>query len=197
MSEETTDLDERLAAALERVGEALRVQLWDAAKRHGLTPTQLQVLLRLNADPPELRRVGALAARLDVTHPTASDALAALRRKGLVERVHEGHRSPLRLTERGRAMADGLEGWQLRTCDGLARLPAEDKEATLRLLFELIAGFQREGTITIARMCATCRHFRPRQHPGERRAHHCALLDLPLAEAELRLDCPEHELAAA
>ena len=41
------DVDSKLVAALERIGQALRVQTWDKAKRHGLSPTQLQLLLRL------------------------------------------------------------------------------------------------------------------------------------------------------
>jgi hypothetical protein len=58
----------------------------------------------------------------------------------------------------------------------------------------LIAALQNVGIITLARMCRTCRFFRPDHHPGGA-PHHCALLDKPLAERELRLDCPEHEAA--
>lgn len=101
------DVDSKLAAALERVGQAMRVQMWDKAKQHGLSPTQLQVLLRLASDPPARRRVGVLAAELDVTHPTVSDAVSVLRRKGLVERPP--HRTAsLELSGRGRALADVL-----------------------------------------------------------------------------------------
>jgi hypothetical protein len=32
------DVDAKLVAALERVGQALRVQMWDKAKQHGLSP---------------------------------------------------------------------------------------------------------------------------------------------------------------
>lgn len=187
------ELDERIAAALERVGQALRVQMWDAAKGSGLTPTQLQVLLRLAVDRPQQRRVGALAERLDVTHPTVSDALAALRRKGLVVRETPGRRASLALTPRGRALAAEVADWHARTREQLASLGGGDKRATLRVLLELITGLQRTGAITIARMCATCRHFERERHAGEARPHHCALLDMPLADAELRLDCPEHE----
>ncbi|MBN8870996.1 MAG: winged helix-turn-helix transcriptional regulator [Solirubrobacterales bacterium] len=189
------DLDRRIADALERVGQALRVQLWDAAKEQSLTPTQLQVLLRLATDPPRLRRVGALAEQLDVTHPTISDAVGALRRKGLVDRETESRRSPLILTIEGREVAGALAGWQDRTIDQLSELPSEDKEVTLRTLLSLIAGLQREGAITVARMCSTCRFFERDAHPGET-PHHCGLLDIPLADADLRVDCPEHQPAA-
>lgn len=196
MSESGSTTDAWLAAGLERLSEALRVQLWDAAKQLGLTPTQVQILIRLAADPPEWRRVGALARRLDVTHPTISDGVATLIRKGLVEREADGRRAPLALTSRGRSVAVTAGGWSAPLRERLARLDPDDKEAALRLVFDLIAGLQEDGVITVTRMCATCRFFRPEAHPAESRPHHCALLDIPLADDELRLDCPEHQPAA-
>lgn len=189
------DVDAKLVAALERAGQAMRVQMWDKAKEHGLSPTQLQVLLRLATDPPARRRVGVMAAELDVTHPTVSDAVAVLRRKGLIERGDR--RTPLTLSPRGHALAVGLADWHERTRRLLSEFPAADKQATLRFLLDLIAGLQRSGAITVARMCVTCRFFRPGAHPGETRPHHCALVDVPLADGELRVDCAEHEPRAA
>jgi DNA-binding MarR family transcriptional regulator len=190
------DLDAKVVAALERAGQALRVQMWDAARRHGLSPTQLQVLLRLACDPPARRRIGLLAAELDVTHPTVSDAVAALRRKGLVER-EPSRRAPLRLSAGGRTAADELAGWDRPTREHLAALPGADKAGMLQLLLDLIAGLQRSGTITVARMCVTCRHFRRDAHADPARPHHCALVDMPLGAGELRVDCAEHEPRAA
>jgi DNA-binding MarR family transcriptional regulator len=191
------DIDAKLVAALERVGQALRVQMWDAAKQHGLSPTQLQVLLRLSTDPPARRRIGVLAGELDITHPTVSDAVAVLRRKGLVDRDPASRRATLSLSTRGRALADRLAGWDERTRGQLAHLPVADKDAMLRLLLDLIAGLQRTGAITVARMCVTCRFFRRDAHPGTIRPHHCALVDAPMGASELRIDCAEHEPRAA
>ncbi|MFP3559593.1 MarR family transcriptional regulator, partial [Paraburkholderia sp. SIMBA_049] len=42
------------------------------------------------------------------------------------------------------------------------------------------------------RMCVTCVHFEPGKNPKKTR-HHCELLDLSMADADLRLDCPVHE----
>lgn len=186
------DVDSKLAAALERVGQAMRVQMWDKAKQHGLSPTQLQVLLRLANDPAARQRVGVLAAELDVTHPTVSDAVAVLRRKGLIE--HQPSRTAsLGLSDRGRALAADLADWHQRTREQLAGFPVADKQAMLRLLLDLIAGLQRSGAITVARMCVTCRFFRRDEHPDAPRPHHCALVDMPMADGELRVDCAEHE----
>jgi DNA-binding MarR family transcriptional regulator len=192
-----TDVDAKLVAALERVGQALRVQMWDAAKQHGLSPTQLQVLLRLATDPPARRRIGVLAGELDVTHPTVSDAVAVLRRKGLVDRDGGGRKAVLSLSAHGQVVAAALVDWHERTRRQLAQLPAGDKHATLQLLLDLIAGLQRSGAITVARMCVTCRFFRRDAHPDSPRPHHCALLDAPMGSGELRIDCAEHEPRAA
>ncbi len=187
------DLDARLVAALERVGQALRVQMWDKAKRHGLSPTQMQVLLRLAADPPARRRIGVLAGELDVTHPTVSDAVAALRHKGLVDRAGPSRNAVLELSDSGRALADELADWNRRTRQQLAGVSAGDKQTVLQALLDLIAGLQRSGAITIARMCVTCHFFRRDAHPGTDRPHHCALMDVPIGVGELRVDCAEHE----
>jgi DNA-binding MarR family transcriptional regulator len=191
------DVDAKLAAALERVGQALRVQMWDKAKQHGLSPTQLQVLLRLASDPPVRRRIGVLARELDVTHPTVSDAVAVLRRKGLVERDPGSRKAALNLSTRGRAVAAGLADWDQRTREQLAGLAVHDRHAALRLLLDLIAGLQRSGAITVARMCVTCRFYRRDAHPDSARPHHCALVDAPMGGGELRIDCAEHEPQAA
>jgi DNA-binding MarR family transcriptional regulator len=191
------DVDLKLVAALERVGQALRVQVWDKAKQHGLSPIQLQLLLRLATDPPRRRRIGVLAAELDVTHPTVSDAIAALRRKELVDRDAPSRRASLSLSARGRLVADDLADWDQRTREQLADVPAADKQAMLRLLLDLIAGLQRSGAITIARMCVTCRFFRRDAHPDSAQPHHCALVDVPMGASDLRVDCAEHESNAA
>jgi DNA-binding MarR family transcriptional regulator len=191
------DIDAKLVAALERIGQALRVQMWDTAKQHGLSPTQLHVLLRLATDPPARRRIGVLARELDVTHPTVSDAVAVLRRKGLVDRDPASRNAGLSLSARGRAVADALADWDERTRAQLAELPSADKHATLRLLLDLIAGLQRSGAITVARMCVTCRYFRRDAHPDSSRPHHCSLVDAPMGTGDLRVDCAEHEPRAA
>jgi DNA-binding MarR family transcriptional regulator len=194
------DLDTKLVAALERIGQALRVELRELAAEEGLTPTQAQILLRLGAESPPRRRVGALAQALDVRQPTISDAVAALERKGLVERGRDradARAASLRLTARGRAVGDRLAAWDERSRAELLRLPRKAREESLGLLLDLIAGLQRAGVVGVARTCPTCRFFRFGAHPHPVRPHHCALLDVPLGAGDLRLDCPEHEQRAA
>jgi DNA-binding MarR family transcriptional regulator len=194
------DLDTKLVAALERVGQALRVELRARAARHGLTPTQAQIVLRLGSEHPARRRVGALAAALDVRQPTISDAVSALKRKGLVERrstAADARAATLRLTPRGFAVADGLGDWDERARAELRRLPEQARRKSLSLLLDLIAGFQQAGVVGVARTCPICRFFRFEERPGTAKPHYCALLEVPLGEGDLRLDCPEFEETAA
>jgi hypothetical protein len=41
------------------------------------------------------------------------------------------------------------------------------------------------------------RFFQPYRHPDPDRPHHCAFVDAPFGDGELRLDCPDHDAAPA
>ena len=195
-----TDPDAKLVAALDRVGQALRVLLWDAAKAspgtRSLSPAQIQILIFLRYHPEALARVGQLAREFDLTAATVSDAVRTLTEKGLVEKAPDptdGRAIVLRLTPHGKRVVQQLADWTAPIQAHLAHLPAEDKAQTLDVLFALIARLQDTGVITVARMCQTCQHFARQAHPNAGAPHHCQLLDMPLAIRDLRLDCPEHE----
>ncbi len=188
-------VDPKLLAAIDRLGQALRVQMGQVARTHGLTSTQLSLLLRLRVDPPERRRVGALAAELDVTLPTVSDSLTTLERKGLVERApdpSDGRGVRIVLTDRGHDVAEAADAWQVQAQQILGYVSERDKERALGFLIGLLGELHRQGLVSVARMCTTCRFFREGQgRHGEQ--HRCALLDIDLGPADLRVDCPEHE----
>ncbi|MFA9271361.1 MAG: MarR family winged helix-turn-helix transcriptional regulator [Baekduiaceae bacterium] len=191
-------LDGKLGAALERVGHALRVRLSDEARARELSPIQAQLLLRLAHEPAPRRRAGVLAAELDVTPPTVSDALAALRRKGLIDDgAVEGDRRGrlLALSSAGGQVADALASWQQPVADHLAGVAPARKADTLALLVDLMGALHDAGVINVARTCPTCRFFRRDAPAGD--PHRCALLDTPLRLADLRVDCAEHEPAAS
>src|SRR5215217_6102649 len=172
------DVNKKIVASLERLSQALRVLLREEAQERGLSPIQAQFLVHLLFCDPQLRRVGRLAEEFDLTRATVSDAVGSLEKKGLIEKdpwPEDKRVATLRLT---------------------ASSP-EEKEVVMRFLMGLIASLQRAGVVTVARMCVSCRFFRPDAHPGEESPHHCALLDLPLSRSDLRVDCPEHELVAS
>jgi DNA-binding MarR family transcriptional regulator len=192
------DLDSRIVAAAERLGTALESLLRGASRADGLSPLQGRVLVLLLQRGHDAPRSGALARAFDVTPPTISDALAALAAKGLVRREpaagHDARSVASRLTPRGRAVARRLATWA-DPARALVGGSSEDRVRTLGVLMTWIAALQRGGLVSVARMCLTCRFFRREAHRGAVAPHHCALLDVPLGDETLRVDCPEHEAA--
>src|ERR1700728_4276376 len=119
-------LDAKIVGALDRVGEALGVLARRAAAAHDLSVTQMRVLARLRAGPPPEALTTELARELDVSGPTVSDTLAALRRKGLVEQVADpadGRRRVLRLTPAGHSLGTAVTRWTAPAEVVTARIP--------------------------------------------------------------------------
>jgi len=193
------DRDARIVAALERLSQAFRVMLWSEGQPRGLSPVQIRILEHLRYQGPTLRRVGELAREFDLTPATVSDAVSTLQHKGLLRKARspeDGRVWILDLTREGMALADTLSGWARAFQDGVAVLPEEEKTGTLHFLLGLIERLHREGAITEARMCLTCRFFGEGEGPDPAHPHFCHLLERPLETGDLRLDCPEHEAAA-
>ncbi|QFZ21542.1 MarR family winged helix-turn-helix transcriptional regulator [Saccharothrix syringae] len=194
----TPDLDRRLADAVERLGHGLRSLAQRTAREHGLTPLQQQAVLALARQPGIRREVSALAAEFDVTTPTMSDAVSALERKGLVGRSpgRDGRRRLLTLTAGGDEVARRLQPWDGPLLTALEGVPAADRATTLGSLLHVIAELQRQGVVSVARTCPSCRFFGANTYRDPVAPHHCHLLRIPLPLADLRVDCPEHEPAA-
>jgi DNA-binding MarR family transcriptional regulator len=193
------DVDSKIVASLERLSQVFRLLLREEAQQHGLSPIQAQFLVYLLFHDVELRRVGRLAREFNLTRATVSDAVASLEEKGLISRdpwPEDKRVVTLRLTPAGERLAAELSTWANTVKEHLGSSSPEDREVVMRFLMRLIGSLQRSGVITVARMCVTCRFFRRDEHPGRESPHHCALLDVPLAGSDLRVDCPEHELAA-
>lgn len=191
------DVDSKIVASLERLSQLFRVLLREEAQKHALSPIQAQFLVHLLFHDVELRRVGRLAEEFNLTRATVSDAVASLEKKGLVNRdpwPEDKRVVTLRLTPAGKKLAIELSTWANAIKEHLGS-SSEEKEDVMRFLMRLIASLQRSGVISVSRMCITCRFFRQDEHPGSQSPHHCALLDVPLAGSDLRVDCPEHELA--
>jgi DNA-binding MarR family transcriptional regulator len=181
------DVDSKIVAAQERVAQAFRVLRWRAAKEHGLSPLQLELLVFLLHHDRARSRVSRLAEELDVTKPTVSDALAALESKGLIGKrpsVEDGRSVFVALTRKGRSLSRRLEGWADEGRAALSSLPHSDRLTVQRFLMRWIEELQMAGLVTVARMCVTCRFYQDDR---------CVLLETPLPPEALRVDCPVHE----
>lgn len=194
-------LDSKIVAALDRVGDALSVLARRAAGAHDLSPTQLRVLVRLHLGPPPEALAGELAREFDVADPTVSDAIAALRRKGLVSRSADPadrRRHVLLLTESGRQVARAVARWTAPAEVASSRLERADAEALLSTLLDLLAGLHAAGLLSVARTCTTCAHFERVRVAGQRAAaYRCAYYDYRMSPSDLRVDCAEHRRAAS
>lgn len=194
------EVDSKIAAALERMSQAFRVLLWEKTKTHQLSPIQVQFLVYLLYHPASQSTISHLAKEYTLTPATVSDAITTLEEKKLVarERSTEDRRVAfVALTSTGKKMARKLASWAEVIREAIADFPAADKTIVMKFLMRLLAALQQAGVITIARMCLTCKFFQPEAHPHARAPHHCGLLNKPLADVELRLDCPEHQTLAS
>lgn len=188
-----------LATGLAKIGLVLRHQAWQAAENSGLTPTQSQALASISATPEGWLSVSEIARHLAVTQPTASDAITALERKRLVVRSRSDDDARVvrvRLTAMGRSRAHESAEWPDILLSAIDELDLNEQGTFLKGLIKMIRSLQEKGKIPTARMCATCTYFRPHAHPGAQAPHHCAFVDSPLRDTDLRLDCREHEQAS-
>lgn len=181
----------KLAAAIDQLARARRIQRQETATRHGVSPLQLDLLAVLAAGEPPEPTIGLLAAELGISQPTLTEAVNALERKGHVCRDRQAgtsRRTLVRLEPSGRRLAK----LDLPLQDAAGRLDLELLAATLEGALTLIAELFEDGTIKVARTCLTC-HFHRRDAAG---GSHCDLLGVPLRRTELRVNCPEHQPAA-
>ncbi|MBW7905904.1 MAG: MarR family winged helix-turn-helix transcriptional regulator [Phycisphaerae bacterium] len=191
------DLNRRISAGLAKLALVLRHQAWSRGRPSGLTPTQGQVLALLDGQARGGLSMKRIAAELAVSQPTVSDAVAALERKGLVSRERsdaDARVVRVSLTRKGARAAARQVEWPDAVGRTLHALDATEQESLLRILVKMIHALQVDGQIPVARMCPTCNYFRPNVHASADKPHHCAFVDAPLADADLRLDCADHEM---
>ncbi len=191
----STELDRKLLAAVERLGRAWRAAHQRLATRHELSLLGVSVLETLSDG--RSRRVGDLAAELDIAQPTLSDALVPLGRRRLVHRRNDPadrRATVVTLSDAGEELAHQIATELAPLTSGGDPSATHQRAAALRVLLEEIARLQSAGVITIDHSCLTCRHYQPAKSSAPA---HCILLDTPLANHDLRVHCRDHESASA
>src|SRR3546814_6440573 len=112
----------------------LRSEGWRQAEATGLTPTQAQILAHLAARGPA--RIGVIATEIAVTQPTASDAVAALVRKGYVEKLpdpDDARAARLHPTDSGKRLASEVAVWPDALLGAVNMLDDGDDRKSTRL----------------------------------------------------------------
>jgi DNA-binding MarR family transcriptional regulator len=188
-------LEQRLITGLYKLGLALRHQAWQGAESQGLTPTQGQILAVLQLRSRDAIRLSEVAESLAVSAATASDAVGALVKKGLVTRTQatdDRRAVALRLTPEGELQAAQAAKWPDFLLTAVDELSPDEQLIFFRGLTKIIFRLQQQDRIPLARMCLTCEYFREDVYDDRARPHHCQLVNAPLGELDFRLDCPEH-----
>lgn len=188
---------EQVIHGLAKIGMALRAQAWQQGEKTDLTPTQAEILAILNSRPTGLR-LSEVASALAVSAPTASDAVATLVSKRLVRKARsadDGRALVLRLTQIGRRKAEQASHWPDFLLNAVDELNPTEQAVFHRALIKMIRTLQLRGHISVARMCVTCRYFKPHAHPEPTAPYHCDYVDAPFGEPQLRIDCADHQPA--
>jgi DNA-binding MarR family transcriptional regulator len=191
-----TSIDNRISEGLSRIAIAMRSDEWSKAEKAGLKPTQLAILEFLAGRNGA--RVKEIAAHLGVSQPTATDSIAALERKGLVAKASapdDKRATAIRITVEGTAALGSVSPIETAAMEAARSLSASEQESLLLSLVKMIRHLQEADAIPIQRMCTSCRYFRPYQHSGAAKPHHCNFVNAAFGRNELRIDCRDHETA--
>ncbi len=192
LDQQNLKVESRIVVALERISEAFRVLLWNESKENALSPIQIQILIFIHFHAFEQCKVGYLANEFNMTKATVSDSVKVLISKDLLQKQPDPNDTrsfTLSLTEHGQTVAKKASLFAFPIEQPIERLTPVQKTVMLNGLLNLIHDLNKTGIITVQRMCFTCANY-----TCDHGLHFCKLLNAPLAESEIRLDCPEHEL---
>lgn len=192
LTEQNQKIESRIVVALERISEAFRVLLWNESKENSLSPIQIQILIFVSFHSLEKCKVGYLADEFNMTKATISDSVRVLLAKDLVTKETDpiDTRSySLSITNKGKIIAQKASFFASSIEAPIEKLTQEQKKIMLSGLLKLIYELNKSGIITIQRMCFTCSFYN-----ATNGIHYCNLLKTKLAESEIRVDCPEHEI---
>lgn len=190
LERQNTSLDAKLIATLDKLATVLRASLQEASRSFGLTPLQLQLLIFIAEHRGDQTYVSLLAEEFLVTKATISDSVKTLVGKKLLEKKphpQDSRSHSLHLTREGQQLYKQLRSHPMTAMQSLRNLSEEEKSSILNVLLDLLTENLVLGNIS-SRACKTCAHFQQR-----RDGFFCLLLQRELPNAELRLDCPEHQ----
>lgn len=185
-------IESKIVVAVERVSEAFRVLLWDEAKKHTLSPIQVQLLIFCAYHSIEKRKAGFLVTEFNLTKATISDSVKTLEQKGYIQKETEAadNRSySIRLTKSGLALAKNIATFANPVYESVTNLTEIQQQVLLSSLLEMIQKLQIAGIISMNRMCLSCRFYEKK--PAD---HYCRLLKTALKNTELRIDCKEYKM---
>lgn len=194
LNEQNQKVESRIVVALERISEAFRVLLWNESKDYSLSPIQIQLLIFIYFHAQEKCKVSYLANEFNMTKATISDSIKVLLSKKLVSKEVDSvdtRSFSLSLSVEGKEIAQKASFFASSIEQPIGKLSEEQKTIMLTGLLKIIYDLNKTGIVTTQRMCFNCSNYELING-----MHYCKLIKSQLAESELRLDCPEHELTS-
>ncbi|UQN08153.1 MarR family winged helix-turn-helix transcriptional regulator [Deinococcus sp. QL22] len=191
-------LEPRISEGLTKLALAGQQRSWRDANAVGLSSTQVQILAFLHRKVKGPAALNVVARSLGLTAPTVSDAIRILGVKGLVQKDRDPAQPrslALKLTDAGHMMAQQIAQWPNSLSQAVDVLTPNEQTVFVRGLSKIIRQMHQRGEIPVARLCVTCVNFQPNRHESLVKPHHCVLLDAPIGDQNLRLDCGEHRAA--
>ncbi|BDS15355.1 MarR family winged helix-turn-helix transcriptional regulator [Aureispira anguillae] len=185
------DLPSKIVAGLERISEAYRVLLWEHAKKIGLSPIQIQLLIFVKYHKDNLCNVSTLANEFNMTKATISDAVKALSRKELIDKIKstiDKRAYSIVLTAKGEQLVASVECFANPIKDIVNQFSPKEQASCFEVLNKLIHQLNSSNILTIQRNCFSCKFYKKIEEE-----HFCKLLNKQLKSNQVRLDCPEHE----
>ena len=189
------NISDKIVSGLERLSEVFKLMLWQKAKMVGLSPIQIQILIFIAYHKTALANVSHLAREFNVTKPTISDAVRVLEKKGLVSKDYsseDSRRYSLMLTPEGQNMVGDTEKFAAPLKSQLDHFELQQLEDFFGTLSALIYKLNSSGILQVQRTCFNCKFYQKNKS-----SDYCNLLQKPLHQTDIRLDCPEFEEKSA
>jgi len=185
------NITSKIVVGLERISEVFKVLLWEHAKKIGISPIQIQVLIFIAYHKKILCNVSHLAKEFNITKPTISDAIRVLEKKGLIIKDYSSvdkRKYNILLSNSGKILVDETENFANPIKDQLKGVEEADLENLFKTLSKLIYQLNQNGVLTVQRTCYGCSFYKLVDNKS-----YCNLLNKELLNSDIRLDCPEFE----
>ncbi len=185
-------IEDKILNGLERISEVLKSLLWEKAKKYGISPIQIQILLFVSNHREDICNVSYIAKEFNVTKATISDAIRVLLNKKLLEKDFspiDKRRYNLLVTDESSQIIYDLSEYSLPLYNSLANFNQKELVGLFDTISKLIFQLNQTGIIQVQRTCFNCQHYK-----GDREnKHFCNLLNQKLKSQDIRLDCKEFE----
>ena len=185
-------INQTIVHVLEKLYQVQRSLLWDVGKVENLSPVQMQFMIYLEKNPPDLCKVSVLAREFDLTKATVSDAITSLENKSLIVKVMEktDKRSfYIQLSPKGKKVVKRVSKWADTIQSKIESFDGNEKKVVLVFLMELLKALFDEGAINVPRLCITCNNFERDIKPSSTQPHRCGLTGKYVSDINLNIGC--------